>query len=183
MTLYKPNNSGSGHGLGLRFNAKESVFFLSIIKQNGFNENGKGKFNGGKECVAALGLHEIGGLLGIIEVLKAPIIANEKATLIPTRREHKYHHESAKQSLQIKFAPYVDTATQIVKGLSISVVQTMKEGGEKTSFSFWAGLDEIYVLENFAKFGLERCFLVELAEDAARARDHQARQAQNTENA
>lgn len=165
QALYKPNSSGKGHGLGFQFNSKEEVLFLNVVKQNGFNANGKGKFNGGKQVTVALGKHEIGGILSVIDSLKVPLYSTEKATLKPKRREQSYHHESAKQSLKITFSAYEDKVTGEVKGLSISVLQTVKEGAEKNSYSFWAGVDESYLIEEYLKFVLEHFFAADYAED------------------
>ena len=164
-TLYKPNQSNKGHGIGFQFNSKEEVLFLNVIKQNGFNESGKGKFSGGKQVTVALGAHEIGGILAVIDSLKSPIYANEKATLKPIRRKQEYHHESAKQSLKITFSAYEDKTTGEVKGLSISVLQTVKEGSEKNSYSFWAGADEYFLIEEYLKFVLGHFFAADYAID------------------
>jgi len=165
QALYKPNSSGKGHGLGFQFNSKEEVLFLNVIKQNGFNANGKGKFNGGKQVTVALGKHEIGGILAVIDSLKAPLYKTDKATLKPNRRKQEYHHESAKQSLKITFSAYEDKESGEVKGLSISVSQTVKEGAEKNSYSFWAGVDESYLIEEYLKFVLGHFFAADYAED------------------
>lgn len=165
FSQYKPNQSNKGHGLGLQFNSKEEVLFLNLIKQNGFNANGKGKFNGGKQVTVALGAHEIGGILAVIDGLKSPIYASEKATLKPKRRKQEYHHESEKQSLKISFSAYEDKDSGEVKGLSISVLQTVKENSEKNSYSFWAGLDESYLIEEYLKFVLGHFFSADYAED------------------
>lgn len=164
-SLYKPNQSNKGHGIGFQFNSKEEVLFLNVIKQNGFNANGKGKFNGGKQVTVALGAHEVGGILAVIESLKAPLYKTDKATLKPNRRKQEYHHESAKQSLKITFSAYEDKESGEVKGLSISVLQTVKEGAEKNSYSFWAGVDESYLVEAYLKFVLEHFFAADYAED------------------
>ena len=165
QALYKPNSSGKGHGLGFQFNSKEEVLFLNVVKQNGFNANGKGKFNGGKQVTVALGKHEIGGILSVIDSLKAPLYSTDKATLKPKRREQSYHHESAKQSLKITFSAYEDKVTGEVKGLSISVLQTVKESSEKNNYSFWAGVDESYLIEEYLKFVLGHFFAADYAED------------------
>lgn len=165
FSAYKPNSSNKGHGLGLQFNSKEQVLFLNLIKQNGFNANGKGKFNGGKQVTVALGAHEIGGILAVIDSLKAPIYSTDKASLKPKRREQAYHHESEKQSLKITFSAYLDKDISEVKGLSISVLQTVKESGEKNSYSFWAGVDESYLIEEYLKFVLGHFFSADYAED------------------
>ena len=165
FSQYKPNQSNKGHGLGLQFNSKEEVLFLNLIKQNGFNANGKGKFNGGKQVTVALGAHEIGGILAVIDGLKSPIYASEKATLKPKRHKQEYHHESEKQSLKISFSAYEDKDSGEVKGLSISVLQTVKENSEKNSYSFWAGLDESYLIEEYLKFVLGHFFSADYAED------------------
>jgi hypothetical protein len=163
--LFKPNGSNKGHGLGLQFNSKEEVLFLNVIKQNGFNANNKGKFLGGKQVTVALGAHEIGGILAVIDSLKSPLYKTDKATLKPNRRKQEYHHESAKQSLKITFSAYEDKTTGEVKGLSISVLQTVKEGSEKNSYSFWAGVDESYLIEEYLKFVLGHFFSADYAED------------------
>jgi hypothetical protein len=165
FTQYKPNGSNKGHGIGFQFNSKEEVLFLNVIKQNGFNANGKGKFNGGKQVTVALGAHEIGGILAVIDSLKSPLYSTDKATLKPKRREQSYHHESAKQSLKITFSAYEDKTTGEVKGLSISVLQTVKESSEKNSYSFWAGVDESYLIEEYLKFVLGHFFAADYAED------------------
>lgn len=164
-SLYKPNSANKGHGLGFQFNSKEEVLFLNLIKQNGFNANGKGKFNGGKQVTVALGAHEIGGILAVIDSLKYPIYATDKATLKPKRREQSYHHESEKQSLKITFSGYLDKDTSEVKGLSISVLQTVKSSGEKNNYSFWAGVDESSLIEEYLRFVLEHFFSADYAED------------------
>ena len=151
--LYKPNKNNSGHGLGLQFNSKDQNLFLTIVKQTGFSEGGKGTFKGGKECRVALGAHEIGGILAVINGLKLPSYKTEKITLAPARHEQKYHHESEKQSCKISFSPYI-TKEGEVRGLSISIFQTIKESGEGTPFSFWAGIDEMFLLEEYLKFVL-----------------------------
>lgn len=163
--LFKPNNSNKGHGLGLQFNSKEEVLFLNVIKQNGFNANNKGKFLGGKQVTVALGAHEIGGILAVIDGLKSPIYASDKATLKPKRRKQEYHHESEKQSLKISFSAYEDKDSGEVKGLSISVLQTLKADSEKNSYSFWAGLDESYLIKEYLKFVLGHFFSADYAED------------------
>jgi len=165
FSQYKPNSSNKGHGLGLQFNSKEEVLFLNLIKQNGFNANGKGKFNGGKQVTVALGKHEIGGILAVIDGLKHPIYASDKATLKPKRRKQEYHHESEKQSLKITFSAYEDKDSGEVKGLSISVLQTLKADSEKNSYSFWAGVDESYLIEEYLKFVLGHFFSADYAED------------------
>lgn len=167
-SLYKPNSSNKGHGLGFQFNSKEEVLFLNLIKQNGFNANGKGKFNGGKQVTVALGAHEIGGILAVIDSLKSPLYETEKATLKPKRRKQEYHHESEKQSLKITFSAYEDKDSGEVKGLSISVLQTVKENSEKNSYSFWAGIDESYLIEEHLKFILEHFFAAAYAEEKKR---------------
>jgi len=165
FAAYKPNQSNKGHGLGLEFNSKEQVLFLKVIKQNGFNANGKGKFSGGKQVTVAFGAHEVGGILAVIDSLKSPLYSTDKATLKPNRRKQEYHHESAKQSLKITFSAYEDKATGEVKGLSISVLQTVKEGSEKNSYSFWAGVDESYLIEEYLKFVLGHFFSADYAEN------------------
>ena len=165
FSQYKPNSSNKGHGLGFQFNSKEEVLFLNLIKQNGFNANGKGKFNGGKQVTVALGKHEIGGILAVIDGLKHPIYASDKATLKPKRRKQEYHHESEKQSLKITFSAYEDKDSGEVKGLSISVLQTLKADSEKNSYSFWAGVDESYLIEEYLKFVLGHFFSADYAED------------------
>lgn len=165
FSAYKPNSANKGHGLGLQFNSKEQVLFLNLIKQNGFNTNGKGKFNGGKQVTVALGAHEIGGILAVIDGLKSPIYASDKATLKPKRRKQEYHHESEKQSLKITFSAYEDKDSGEVKGLSISVSQTLKQSKEQTGYSFWAGLDESYLIEEYLKFVLGHFFAADYAED------------------
>lgn len=158
MQLYKPNKNNKGHAIGLEFNSKDQNLFLSVIKQNGFNPNGKGKFNGGKQVKVALGAHEIGGILSVINDLKQPALKTDKATLIPVRREQSYHHESEKQSCKIKFAPYIAQDGFTVVGLSISVNQTDKKTTENTSYSFWAAPDEFTLVEEYLKFTLDHFF-------------------------
>jgi hypothetical protein len=157
MQLYKPNKSNKGHAIGLEFNSKDQNLFLSVIKQNGFNPNGKGKFNGGKQVKVALGAHEVGGILSVISDLKQPIYKTDRATLIPTRRTQEYHHESEKQSCKIKFSPYV-AQDGTVNGLSFSVIQTDKKTTETTTYSFWAAPDEFSLLEEYLKFVLDHFF-------------------------
>ena len=165
MQLYKPNQSNKGHGIGFQFNSKEEVLFLNVIKQNGFGANKKGKFLGGKQVTIALGKHEIGGILAVIDSLKSPLYETDKATLKPNRRKQEYHHESAKQSLKITFSAYEDKDSGEVKGLSVSVLQTVKESSEKNNYSFWAGVDESYLIEEYLKFVLGHFFAADYAED------------------
>ncbi len=164
MQLYKPNKSNKGHAIGLRFNSKDQNLFLSIIKQNGFAENGKGKFNGGKQCLVALGAHEVGGILAVVNGLKLPQYKTDKITLTPQRHEQQYHHESEKQSVKMKFAPYI-TQEGEVKGLSISIHQKEKSDNQETSYSFWASIDEMFLLEQYLHFVLEHFNTAEYSAD------------------
>lgn len=158
MFLYRPNKNNTGHSLALSFNSKDESFFISIAKQNGFSEGGKGKFTGGKKCLVCLGKSEIGGILYVISGLKESIYKNEKATLCPSRYEQDYFHQSAKQTVKLKFSPYLDKQTNIVKGLNIWISHTDKETGESTSYTYGAPPDEFTLLEEYLKFVLTHFF-------------------------
>lgn len=112
IQFYKPNPKVTGSACSFWLNKDKSIM-ASLIKQDSWNEKtrtgsfAKNKDNPRGKVVLKLSRIEIAGFIDSLE----------------TNRECSVYHKSEKQSLQVRFGPYMDKATQAQKGFSFSVTK------------------------------------------------------------
>lgn len=112
IQFYKPNPKVTGSACSFWLNKDRSIM-SSIIKQDSWNEKTrtgsfvKNKDNPKGKVVLKLGRIEVAGIIDSLE----------------TNREFCVYHKSEKQSLQVRFGPYIDKTTQAQKGFSFAVTK------------------------------------------------------------
>jgi hypothetical protein len=72
--------------------------------------------------------------------------------------EFKEYHNSQNQSIQIRFAPYVDKNTNERKGFSLSVNKTGKDSQEKLSFIIGLTFKEARLLREYMVYIIHDSF-------------------------
>jgi hypothetical protein len=116
IQFYKPNPKTTGSACSFWHN-KDGSIMASLIKQDSWNDAKKtGSFSKNKDnpkgrVIVKLNRVEVAGIIDSLE----------------SNREFSVFHNSEKQTLQIKFGPYLDKQTQVQKGFSFSVNKQDKE--------------------------------------------------------
>ena len=115
LQFYKPNPKGTGTACSFWRNPKDNTFWVSLIKQDGWNTKtrtgsfSKNKDNPQKRVIVKLNDTELCGFIDAI---------NRNA-------DHSGYHDSQKQIVKFKFCPYLKNEEQL--GFSFSVQKEAKE--------------------------------------------------------
>ena len=116
IQFYKPNPRLTGTACSFWMNADNTIM-SSMIKQSSWDEKRKvGSFAANKDnpkgrVIVKLSPTEIGGIIDALE----------------SNRQFSTFHSSAKQTLQVKFGPYMDKQSDNQKGFSFSINKQDKE--------------------------------------------------------
>lgn len=140
INFYKPNSKKTGHACSFQY-AKDGNFYFSFAKQTG--ESSKtGSFKSKDRS------NTINGKLSVTEVCS--IIDS-----IDSNREFSAFHKSAKQTLSMKFGPYVRNEEQI--GYTFSV-NRKGESGESKGYLIGFNFGEAVQVREYLKTALQTVF-------------------------
>lgn len=147
ISFYKPNSKNTGTACSFSVNPKDESVWSSLIKQSAWNEAKKiGSFsenqnNPNKSVKVKFSLAEAAGILDAIE----------------RKSEFLAFHNSEKQSIQIKFSPYIKDDKQV--GYSYIVNKTDKQNSEnKQSYLIGLYFNEARLLKEFLSYALQSIF-------------------------
>lgn len=147
ISFYKPNSKNTGTACSFSVNPKDQSLWSSLIKQSSWNETKKiGSFsenqnNPNKSVKVKFSLVEAAGLLDAIE----------------RQTEFSAFHNSEKQSIQIRFSPYIKDNKQV--GFSYIVNKTDKQNSEnKQSYLIGLYFNEANLLKQFLIYALNTVF-------------------------
>ena len=147
VQFYKPNPRNSGSACSF-YKTRDGAIMFSIIKQASWDESRKtGSFQKNKtdpkgNVKVKLSLAEAAGILETVD----------------KDVEFKEYHNSQNQSIQIRFAPYVDKNTNERKGFSLSVNKTGKDSQEKLSFIIGLTFKEARLLREYMVYIIHDLF-------------------------
>ncbi len=148
IQFYKPNPKVTGSACSFWLN-KDGSIMSSMIKQDSWNEAkrtgsfSKNKDNPKARVIVKLNRIEIAGIIDSLE----------------SNREFSVYHKSEKQTLQIKFGPYLDKTTQVQKGFSFSVnKQDVEDSTNKLGFIIGFSFPEGRLLKNDLFIMLDKTF-------------------------
>lgn len=142
INFYKPNSKNSGHACSFQY-AKDGNFYFSFAKQTGWNDSTKtGSFKSKDKS------NTINGKLSVTEVCSI-------IDCIESNREFSAFHKSAKQTLSIKFSPYVRNDAQI--GFTFAV-NRKDESGEGKGFLIGFNFGEAVQAREYLKTALQTVF-------------------------
>jgi hypothetical protein len=147
VQFYKPNPRNSGSACSF-YKTRDGAIMFSIIKQASWDESRKtGSFQKNKtdpkgNVKVKLSLAEAAGILEAVD----------------KDVEFKEYHNSQNQSIQIRFAPYVDKNTNERKGFSLSVNKTGKDSQEKLSFIIGLTFKEARLLREYMVYIIHDSF-------------------------
>jgi hypothetical protein len=142
INFYKPNSKKTGHACSFQY-AKDGNFYFSFAKQTGWNDSTKtGSFKSNDRS------NTINGKLSETEVCQV-------IDSIDSNREFSAFHKSAKQTLSIKFGPYVRNEEQI--GYTFSV-NRKSETGESKGYLIGFNFGEAVQVKEFLKTALQAVF-------------------------
>jgi len=148
IQFYKPNPRNSGSACSF-YKTRDGAIMFSIIKQASWDDSKKtGSFQKNKtdpkgNVKVKLSLAEAAGILESID----------------KDVEFKEYHNSQNQSIQIRFAPYVDKNTNERKGFSLSVNKTGKDSQEKLSFVIGLTFKEARLLREYMVYIIHDSFI------------------------
>lgn len=147
ISFYKPNSKNTGTACSFSVNPKDESIWSSLIKQSSWNESKKiGSFsenqnNPNKSVKVKFSLTEAAGILDAIR----------------RQTEFSAFHSSEKQSIQIKFSPYIKDNKHV--GFSYIVNKTDKQNSEnKQSYLIGLYFNEATLLEKFLDYSLNAIF-------------------------
>jgi hypothetical protein len=147
VQFYKPNPRNSGSACSF-YKTRDGAIMFSIIKQASWDESRKtGSFQKNKtdpkgNVKVKLSLAEAAGILETVD----------------KDVEFKEYHNSQNQSIQIRFAPYIDKNTNERKGFSLSVNKTGKDSQEKLSFIIGLTFKEARLLREYMVYIIHDLF-------------------------
>jgi len=147
VQFYKPNPRNSGSACSF-YKTRDGAIMFSIIKQASWDDSKKtGSFQKNKtdpkgNVKVKLSLAEVAGILETVD----------------KDAEFKEYHNSQNQSIQIRFAPYVDKNTNERKGFSLSVNKTGKDSQEKLSFIIGLTFKEARLLREYMVYIIHDLF-------------------------
>src|SRR6056300_1312629 len=142
INFYKPNEKKTGHACSFQY-AKDGNFYFSFAKQTGWNDSNKtGSFKSSDKS------NSINGKLSPTEVCS--IIDS-----IDSNREFSAFHKSAKQTLSIKFGPYVRNDEQV--GYTFAV-NKKDQSGEGKGFLIGLNFGEAVQTREYLKTALQTVF-------------------------
>lgn len=142
INFYKPNSKKTGHACSFQY-AKDGNFYFSFAKQIGWDDKIKtGSFKSSDKS------NSINGKLSITEVCS--IIDS-----IEYNREFSAFHKSAKQTLSIKFGPYIRDGKQV--GFTFSV-NKKDDSGEGKGFLIGLNFGEAVQTREYLKTALQTAF-------------------------
>lgn len=147
ISFYKPNSKNTGTACSFSVNPKDESIWSSLIKQSSWNESKKiGSFsenqnNPNKSVKVKFSLTEAAGILDAIE----------------RKIEFSAFHNSEKQSIQIKFSPYIKDGKQV--GYSYIVNKTDKQNSDnKQSYLIGLYFNEARLLQEFLQYAINTVF-------------------------
>ena len=155
VQFYKPNPRNSGSACSF-YKTRDGAIMFSIIKQASWDESRKtGSFQKNKadpkgNVKVKLSLAEAAGILEAVD----------------KDVEFKEYHNSQNQSIQIRFAPYVDKNTNERKGFSLSVNKTGKDSQEKLSFIIGLTFKEARLLREYMVYIIHDSFANPIKQNA-----------------
>lgn len=169
ISFYKPNSKNTGTACSFSVNPKDESIWSSLIKQSGWNEAKKiGSFsenqnNPSKSVKIKFSLAEAAGLLDAIE----------------RQAEFSAFHNSEKQSIQIKFSPYIKDNKQV--GYSYIVNKTDKQNSEnKQSYLIGLYFNEARLLKQFLVYALNTVFESQRIENIKRIKNDKSKPSNNS---
>jgi hypothetical protein len=169
ISFYKPNSKNTGTACSFSVNQKDESIWSSLIKQSSWNENKKiGSFsenqnNPNKSVKIKFSPTEAAGILDAIE----------------RRGEFSAFHTSEKQSIQIKFAPYIKDDKQV--GFSYVVNKTDKQNSEnKQSYLIGLYFNEARLLRQFLSYALDSIFESQRIENIKKLKNEKFTKENNT---
>lgn len=177
MTIYKSNKANQGSLFSIKFVAKSNKqgedfkpggFFLSIVKQVGWNEqNHVGKFSGGDSVAFKIDQFEAAKILHVLErnwnLGDISGMTDRKAL---AKEYGFYNMHSGKQTIHINFVPWQRKTDKEQSGFAIHV--TKVADGENTTYSAAFAFGEDINLREYIKLGLEHINMAGYAEDKRR---------------
>lgn len=147
IQFYKPNPRNSGSACSF-YKTRDGAIMFSIIKQASWDDSKKtGSFQKNKtdpkgNVKVKLSLAEVAGILESID----------------KDSEFKEFHNSANQTTQIRFAPYLDKNTNERKGFSLSVSKQTKDSQDKLSFVIGLTFKEARLLREYLVYIIHDSF-------------------------
>ena len=159
IQFYKPNPRLTGSACSFWMNSDNTIM-SSMIKQDSWDDKRKvGSFAANKDnpkgrVIVKLSPSEIGGIIDSLE----------------SNREFSTYHSSAKQTLQLKFCPYLDKQTSNQKGFSFAVNKQDKEDStNKVGFIIGFTFAEGRYLKEYLVYLLSKFFASDDAKQAKAA--------------
>jgi hypothetical protein len=165
ISFYKPNSKNTGTACSFSVNPKDQSIWSSLIKQSSWNDSKKiGSFsenqnNPNKSVKIKFSLGEAAGILDAIE----------------RKSEFSAFHNSEKQSIQVKFSPYMKDDKQV--GYSYIVNKTDKQNSEnKQSYLIGLYFNEARLLKQFLSYALDTIFESQRIENIKKIKNDKAKQ-------
>lgn len=148
IQFYKPNPRNSGSACSF-YKTRDGAIMFSMIKQSSWDDSKKtGSFQKNKTDPKGN--------------VKVKLSATEAAGFLDTIDkdvEFKEFHNSQNQTIQIRFAPYIDKNTNERKGFSLSVYKQAKDSQDKLSFLIGLNFREARLVKEYLIYLIQNSFV------------------------
>lgn len=148
IQFYKPNARSTGSACSF-YKTRDGSLMVTLVKQASWNDAKKiGSFQKNTKDPN-----------GNVKIKLSYIEAANILMAIENNIEFKQFHNSEKQSVQIRFAPYLDKETSEQKGFSLAVYRSMKnDPNNKANFLIGFTFPEARLVKEFLTYIIRESF-------------------------